>query len=31
MPYRLDFAILTAFCVILFAVSLRQIRRRWIA
>ncbi len=30
MPLVLDFGLLAAFCVILFAVSLRNIRRRWI-
>ncbi|MBN1630027.1 MAG: ABC transporter permease [Thermoleophilia bacterium] len=31
MPYALDFAILAAFCAALFAASLWQIRRKWIA
>ncbi len=31
MPFALDFGALTAFCVVLFAVSLRNIRRKWIA
>jgi ABC-2 type transport system permease protein len=31
MPYALSLAALAAFCVGLFAVSLRNIRRRWIA
>ena len=30
MPLALDFGLLTLFCVALFAVSLRNIRRRWI-
>ena len=30
MPFTLDLALLSAFCVGLFAVSLRNIRRRWI-
>ncbi len=30
MPLLLDFALLAAFCVVLFAVSLRNIRRKWI-
>jgi ABC-2 type transport system permease protein len=30
MPFSLDLAILTAFCIGLFAVSLRNIRRHWI-
>ncbi len=30
MPFALDFAILGAFCVALFAVSLGNIRRKWI-
>jgi ABC-2 type transport system permease protein len=30
MPFSLDLAILVAFCVGLFALSLRNIRRRWI-
>ena len=30
IPLALDFSLLTAFCVILFAVSLRNIRRKWI-
>ena len=30
IPLVLDFSLLTAFCVILFAVSLRNIRRKWI-
>jgi ABC-2 type transport system permease protein len=30
MPLLLDFVLLAAFCVVLFAVSLRNIRRRWI-
>ncbi|MFZ5766797.1 MAG: ABC transporter permease [Thermodesulfobacteriota bacterium] len=31
MPFVLDFAALVVFCAILFALSLRNIRRRWIA
>jgi ABC-2 type transport system permease protein len=31
MPLTLDFVVLAAFCVVLFAVSLRNIRRKWIA
>ena len=31
MPFSLDLAILGVFCVGLFAISLRNIRRRWIA
>lgn len=31
MPYLLDFAMLLAFCTLLFLVSLRNIRRKWIA
>jgi len=31
MPLVLDFSLLTAFCVILFVLSLRNIRRKWIA
>lgn len=31
MPFLLDFAMLAAFCAGLFAMSLRNIRRRWIA
>lgn len=31
MPLALDFAVLAAFCAALFAVSLRNIRRKWIA
>jgi ABC-2 type transport system permease protein len=31
MPLGLDFGLLAAFCVALFALSLRNIRRRWIA
>jgi ABC-2 type transport system permease protein len=31
MPLTLDFALLAAFCAILFAVSLRNIRRKWMA
>ena len=31
MPLALDFVVLAAFCVVLFAVSLRNIRRKWIA
>lgn len=31
MPLLLDFALLAAFCIILFGVSLRNIRRKWIA
>ncbi|NLE10149.1 MAG: ABC transporter permease [Actinobacteria bacterium] len=31
MPYALDFAILVAFCAVLFTASLWQIKRRWIA
>jgi len=30
MPLTLDFAVLAAFCIVLFAVSLRNIRRKWI-
>jgi ABC-2 type transport system permease protein len=30
MPFSLDLALLSAFCIGLFAVSLRNIRRRWI-
>ena len=30
MPLPLDFALLAAFCVVLFGVSLRNIRRKWI-
>ena len=30
IPLALDFSLLTAFCAILFAVSLRNIRRKWI-
>ena len=30
MPLALDFGLLTLFCVVLFAVSLRNVRRRWI-
>jgi ABC-2 type transport system permease protein len=30
MPLALDFALLCAFCIVLFALSLRNIRRRWI-
>ncbi|MFO7729151.1 MAG: hypothetical protein R6V86_00150 [Spirochaetia bacterium] len=30
MPTALNFAALTAFCLLLFAVSLRNIRRKWI-
>jgi ABC-2 type transport system permease protein len=30
MPLALDFGLLTAFCVVLFAVSLGSIRRKWI-
>ena len=30
MPLLLDFALLAAFCVVLFAVSLRNIRKKWI-
>jgi len=30
MPLTLDFAMLAAFCIVLFAVSLRNIRRKWI-
>jgi ABC-2 type transport system permease protein len=30
MPFSLDLALLGLFCVGLFAVSLRNIRRRWI-
>jgi ABC-2 type transport system permease protein len=31
MPLALDFGLLAAFCAALFAVSLRNIRRKWIA
>lgn len=31
MPLVLDFSLLTAFCVIMFVLSLRNIRRKWIA
>lgn len=31
MPLSLDFIVLAAFCVVLFAVSPRNIRRKWIA
>jgi len=31
MPLMLDFGLLVGFCVVLFAVSLRNIRRKWIA
>ena len=31
MPLVLDFGLLAIFCVILFAISLRNIRRKWIA
>jgi len=31
MPLALDFGLLAAFCAVLFAVSLRNIRRKWIA
>ena len=31
MPTALDFLLLTAFCVLLFAFSLFTVRRRWIA
>jgi len=31
MPFSLDLAVLGAFCAALFALSLRNIRRRWIA
>jgi ABC-2 type transport system permease protein len=30
MPLALDFALLAAFCVLLFAFSLRNVRRKWI-
>jgi ABC-2 type transport system permease protein len=30
MPLALDFGLLAAFCAVLFAVSLRNIRRKWI-
>jgi ABC-2 type transport system permease protein len=30
MPLALDFGLLAAFCVVLFAVSLRNIKRKWI-
>jgi ABC-2 type transport system permease protein len=30
LPFALDLAILGAFCIVLFAVSLRNIKRRWI-
>jgi ABC-2 type transport system permease protein len=31
MPPALDFGLLAAFCVVLFVISLRNIRRKWIA
>jgi len=31
LPYAVDLALLAAFCVVLFLLSLRNIRRRWIA
>jgi ABC-2 type transport system permease protein len=31
MPLALDFAALSAFCIVLFALSLRNVRQRWIA
>lgn len=31
MPLALDFGLLAAFCAVLFAISLRNIRRKWIA
>lgn len=31
MPPALDFALLAAFCILLFALSLRNVRRKWIA
>jgi hypothetical protein len=31
MPLWLDLAVLTVFCLALFLVSLRNIRRKWIA
>jgi ABC-2 type transport system permease protein len=31
LSFTLDFIILTAFCIVLFALSLRNIKRRWIA
>jgi ABC-2 type transport system permease protein len=31
LPLALDFSLLAAFCTVLFAVSLRNIRRKWIA
>ena len=31
LPLALDFGLLAAFCVALFGISLRNIRRRWIA
>ncbi|OGD15996.1 MAG: ABC transporter [Candidatus Aminicenantes bacterium RBG_16_63_14] len=31
MPLALDFGLLAAFCVVLFVLSLRNIRRKWIA
>jgi ABC-2 type transport system permease protein len=31
LPYLLDMAVLAVFCIGLFAVSLFNIRRRWIA
>ena len=30
MPFSIDLAMLAAFCVFLFAASLRNIKRRWI-
>jgi hypothetical protein len=30
MPLAADLALLTAFCVVLFGISLRNIKRRWI-
>lgn len=30
MPLSLAFALLTVFCVALFAISLQNIRRKWI-
>jgi hypothetical protein len=30
MPPAFDFALLAAFCVVLFVLSLRNIRRKWI-
>lgn len=30
MPLALDFTVITAFCILLFSISLRNIHRRWI-